>query len=216
MNTDKKELVSAYTHLGGAILSIFGFLAMLFKSMKENNFSSEISSIVFGLSMIFLYSMSSAYHMIDSSRKKTKLILRKIDHIMIFFLIAGTYTPICLIAFKGLLIGKVLLIVVWSIAFIGLFVKLFWINAPRWICSGLYIAMGWTAIFVIKPIITYLDFMATFWLFLGGIIYTIGGVIYGLKKPNFNFKNFGFHELFHIFILLGSLCHFIMIYGYII
>ncbi len=216
MNTDKKELVSAYTHLGGAILSVIGFFALIFKGFKTDNLAVEISTIVFGLSMIFLYSMSATYHMIDSSKIRIKLVLRKIDHIMIFFLIAGTYTPICLITFNGLLIGKVLLIVVWSIALIGLFIKLFWINAPRWVCSGLYIAMGWTAIFVIKPIITYFDSSAIFWLFAGGIIYTVGGVIYGLKKPNLKFKNFGFHELFHIFILLGSLCHFIMIYCYII
>ncbi|HBB30047.1 MAG TPA: hemolysin [Clostridiales bacterium] len=216
MNKDKKELVSAYTHLGGAILSIAGFFALLFKGLKTNDFTIEISAIIFGLSMIFLYSMSATYHMIDSSKTKTKLVLRKIDHIMIFFLIAGTYTPICLIAFKDLLIGKILLIVVWSITLIGLFIKLFWINAPRWVCSGLYIAMGWAAIFAIKPIITYFDSAVIFWLFAGGIIYTVGGVIYGLKKPNFNFKNFGFHELFHIFILLGSLCHFIMIYCYVI
>lgn len=216
MNKDKKELVSAWTHLGGAILSVFGFIALVLKSFKTNYLIDEIAVIVFGLSMIFLYSMSATYHMIDSSKTHTKLVLRKIDHIMIFFLIAGTYTPVCLITFKDLLIGKVLLIVVWSIALIGLFIKLFWINAPRWLCSGLYIAMGWTAIFVIKPIMKFMDPQAICWLLAGGIIYTVGGVIYGLKKPNLHFKNFGFHELFHIFILLGSMCHFIMVYCYII
>ena len=216
MNTDKKELVSAYTHLGGAIFSIAGFAALFFKSLKTNSFADELSSFIFGLSMILLYSMSAAYHMVDSSKTKTKLTLRKIDHIMIFFLIAGTYTPICMIIFKDLLIGKVLLTAVWSIALIGLFIKLFWINAPRWICSGLYIAMGWTAIFVIKPILTHFSTEAVFWLFAGGMVYTVGGIVYGLKKPNLNFKNFGFHELFHIFILVGSLCHFIMIYCYVI
>ncbi len=216
MNTDKKELVSAYSHLGGAFLSIIGFIALFFKGLESNDLIVLLSACIFGFSMISLYLMSAIYHMIDSSKKKAKLVLRKTDHIMIFFLIAGTYTPICLITFRDLLIGKVLLIIIWSIALIGLFIKLLWIKAPRWVSSGLYIAMGWVAIFIIKPIIVYFDIKALFWLLIGGIIYTVGGVIYGLKKPNFNFKYFGFHELFHIFILIGSLCHFIMIYLYII
>lgn len=216
MNKDKKELVSAYTHLAGAILSIIGFFALLFKAFNAGRFEVEIATIVFGLSMILLYSMSATYHMIDPSRKKVKQILRKLDHIMIFVLIAGTYTPICLISLKDMFIGNVLLIVVWSIVLVGLFIKLFWINAPRWIATSLYILMGWTVIFVIKPVAAYLSSSAMLWLFLGGLFYTVGGVIYGLKKPNLTFKNFGFHELFHIFILLGSLCHFIMIYLYII
>ncbi len=216
MNKDKKELVSAYTHLGGAILSIIGFFALLFKAFNTGRFEVEISAIVFGLSMILLYSMSATYHIVDPSYTTAKRVLRKLDHIMIFVLIAGTYTPICLINLKDMLIGNVLLIVVWSIVLVGLFIKLFWINAPRWIATTLYIAMGWTVIFVIKPVATHLSIPAILWMFWGGVFYTVGGVIYGLKKPNLTFENFGFHELFHIFILLGSLCHFIMIYFYII
>lgn len=216
MNKDKKELVSAFTHLAGAILSIIGFFALIIKSFNIGRFEVEISAIVFGLSMILLYSMSATYHMIDPSYVKVKRVLRKLDHIMIFVLIAGTYTPICLINLKGMLIGNVLLIVVWSIALVGLFIKLFWINAPRWIATSLYILMGWTVIFVIKPVAATLNSSAILWLFCGGAAYTIGGVIYGLKKPNLTFKNFGFHELFHIFILLGTLCHFVMVYFYIL
>lgn len=216
MNKDKKELVSAFTHLAGAILSIIGFVALIIKAINTKRFEVEISAIVFGLSMILLYSMSATYHMIDPSYVKVKRVLRKLDHIMIFVLIAGTYTPICLINLKGMLIGNALLIVVWSIALIGLFIKLFWINAPRWIATSLYILMGWTVIFVINPVAASLSSAAILWLFLGGAAYTVGGVIYGLKKPNLTFKNFGFHELFHIFILLGTLCHFIMVYFYIL
>jgi hemolysin III len=216
MNKDKKELVSSFTHLAGAILSVIGFIALLFKSFKTGRLETEVSAIVFGLSMILLYSMSATYHMVDPSYVKSKRVLRKLDHIMIFVLIAGTYTPICLINLKDTLIGNVLLIVVWSIALIGLFIKLFWINSPRWIATSLYILMGWTVIFVIKPVLENLNNESIFWLILGGVFYTTGGLIYGLKKPNLTFKNFGFHELFHIFIMVGSLCHFIMIYFYII
>lgn len=216
MNKDNKELVSAYTHLAGAILSIIVFFAIIIKAFNTGSFEVKISAIVFGVSMILLYSMSATYHMIDPSYTRAKQVLRKLDHIMIFVLIAGTYTPICLISLKDTLIGTVLLIVVWSIALVGLFVKLFWINAPRWIATSLYILMGWTVIFVIKPVVSYLSLPAILWLLLGGLFYTVGGLIYGLKKPNLTFKNFGFHELFHIFILLGTLCHFVMIYFYII
>jgi hemolysin III len=216
VNKDKKELVSAYTHLAGAILSIIGFFAMIIKAFNNGNFEVKVSAIVFGMSMILLYSMSATYHMIDPSYTSAKRVLRKLDHIMIFVLIAGTYTPICLINLKDTLIGTVLLIVVWSIVLVGLFIKLFWLNAPRWIATSLYLLMGWTVIFVIKPVATHLSMSAILWLFLGGLFYTVGGVIYGLKKPNLTFKNFGFHELFHMFILLGTLCHFAMIYLYIL
>ncbi len=216
MNTDKKELVSAYTHLVGALLAIIGFILMIIKTLNIGRLEVEISILVFGLSLILLYSMSTTYHMVDPSFIKVKQILRKLDHIMIFVLIAGTYTPICLINLKDMLIGNVLLIVVWAVALIGLFIKLFWINAPRWIATSLYILMGWTVIFVIKPVVANLSGQAIFWLLCGGISYTLGGFIYGLKKPNLTFKNFGFHELFHIFILIGSICHFIMVYFYII
>ena len=216
MNTDKKELVSAYTHLAGAVLAVIGFILMIIKALNIGKLEVEISILVFGLSLILLYLMSTTYHMVDPSYIKEKKILRKLDHIMIFVLIAGTYTPICLINLKDMLIGNVLLIVVWAVALIGLFIKLFWINAPRWIATSLYILMGWTVIFVIKPVVANLNGGAIFWLLCGGISYTLGGIIYGLKKPNLTFKNFGFHELFHIFILLGSACHFIMVYFYII
>lgn len=214
MNTDKKEITSALTHLGGAIFGVIGLILLLNIAVKSSSLITIASFLVFGLSMIFLYSTSCVYHFIDSSKKKAKVIMRKLDHIMIFVLIAGTYTPICLLVLSKD-IGYKLLFVVWSITIIGAFIKIFWINAPRWVSSGLYLGMGWLSIFVFMPLVKSMAPGGLFWLSLGGILYTVGGIIYGLKKPNIDKPWFGFHELFHLFVLAGTFCHFMMMYFYI-
>lgn len=214
MNTDKKEITSALTHLGGAIFGVIGLILLLNIAVKSSSLITIASFLVFGLSMIFLYSTSCVYHFIDSSKKKAKVIMRKLDHIMIFVLIAGTYTPICLLVLSKD-IGYKLLFVVWSITIIGAFIKIFWINAPRWVSAGLYLGMGWLSIFVFMPLVKSMAPGGLFWLSLGGILYTVGGIIYGLKKPNIDKPWFGFHELFHLFVLAGTFCHFMMMYFYI-
>ena len=214
MNTDKKEITSALTHLGGAIFGVIGLILLLNIAVKSSSLITIGSFLVFGLSMIFLYSTSCVYHFIDSSKKKAKVIMRKLDHIMIFVLIAGTYTPICLLVLSKD-IGYKLLFVVWSITIIGAFIKIFWINAPRWVSAGLYLGMGWLSIFVFMPLVKSMAPGGLFWLSLGGILYTVGGIIYGLKKPNIDKPWFGFHELFHLFVLAGTFCHFMMMYFYI-
>ena len=214
MNTDKKEITSALTHLGGAIFGVIGLILLLNIAVKSSSLITIASFLVFGLSMIFLYSTSFVYHFIDSSKKKAKVIMRKLDHIMIFVLIAGTYTPICLLVLSKD-IGYKLLFVVWSITIIGAFIKIFWINAPRWVSAGLYLGMGWLSIFVFMPLVKSMAPGGLFWLSLGGILYTVGGIIYGLKKPNIDKPWFGFHELFHLFVLAGTFCHFMMMYFYI-
>ncbi len=185
--------------------------------MINNKISSTLTAVaflVFGISMIMLYSTSTIYHFIDKSKKKAKLVLRKLDHIMIFVFVAGSYTPMCLLVLSKD-VGYKLLALVWSITIIGTFIKLFWITAPNWVSSILYIGMGWMAVSVLSPLVDNLPAGGMFWLILGGLFYTIGGVIYGFKKPNFNNKYFGFHELFHIFVLAGSFCHYVMMYFYI-
>lgn len=215
MNTDKKEIVSALTHLGGAIFGVIGLVLLLNLAVKSNSLIAIASFLIFGLSMIFLYFTSCVYHFIDSSKKKAKVIMRKLDHIMIFVLISGTYTPVCLLILNKN-IGYKLLAVVWSITLIGAFIKIFWINAPRWISAGLYLGMGWLSSLVFMPLFKNMATGGLFWLCLGGIFYTTGGVIYGLKRPDINKPWFGFHELFHIFVLAGTFCHFMMMYFYII
>lgn len=214
MNKDKREITSALTHLGGAIFAVIGMIMLLYNALQSHNTMGVIAFIIFGLSMILLYSTSTIYHFIDSSKKRAKLVMRKLDHIMIFVLISGTYTPICLLALKNT-VGYTLLSVVWTITFIGVFIKIFWINAPRWVSSGLYIGMGWLSVLVFIPLVKSMPLGGIAWLVLGGIMYTVGGVIYGLKKPNIDKPWFGFHELFHLFVLAGTFCHFLMMYFYI-
>lgn len=139
------------------------------------------------------------------------------DHIMIFVLIAGTYTPVCLIAIGGQT-GYRLLLFVWGFAILGILIKIFWIYCPKWVSSVIYIGLGWACIPVASQLYHVLSTAAFFWLLAGGIIYTIGGIIYALKLPIFNgrHKYFGSHEIFHLFVMGGSLCHFIFIYQYVI
>lgn len=213
MNTDKKELTSAFTHLGGAVLGLVGTVFFLIGG-KISNISTAAAFLIFGISMILLYSTSTAYHLIDKSKQKAKLIMRKLDHIMIFVFVAGSYTPVCLLVLEPD-IGHKMLTLVWSITVIGAIIKLFWITAPNWVSSLLYIGMGWLAVLIFSPLV---DTMATggiIWLVAGGLFYTVGGVIYGVKKPNISKKYFGFHELFHIFVLAGSLCHYMMMYFFV-
>lgn len=214
MNSDKKEITSALTHLGGAIFGLLALGLLLNAAIKTGSLLALVSFLIFGLSMIFLYSTSCIYHFIDSSKKKAKLVMRKLDHIMIFVLIAGTYTPVCLLVLNKDL-GYKLLALVWSITVIGAFIKIFWINAPRWISAGLYLGMGWLSVLVFMPLVKSMAPGGILWLISGGLLYTVGGVIYGLKKPNIDKPWFGFHELFHLFVLAGTFCHFMMMYLYV-
>ena len=211
MNTDKKELTSALTHLGGAVFGVVGTFLLLSNS---SNRMTAIAFLIFGLSMILLYSASTIYHFIDKSKEKAKLVMRKLDHIMIFVLIAGTYTPVCMLVLNNTS-GYRLLALVWTITMFGVFMKIFWIKSPNWVSSVLYISMGWLAVLVLSPLAQSMPKEGMFWLVLGGIFYTIGGTIYGIKKPNFNNNYFGFHELFHLFVLAGTFCHFVMMYFYV-
>ena len=165
--------------------------------------------------MILLYLASTIYHTLNISEKVNRR-LRKFDHMMIYLLIAGTYTPICTIAL-GDTVGISLLIIIWTLAIIGIVITGFFINCPKWISSVIYIAMGWICVLAFTKIINSLPSAAFNWLLAGGIIYTIGGVIYALKLPLFNkrHKYFGSHELFHLFVMGGSFCHFILMYRYI-
>jgi len=212
INSDKKELTSAFTHLGGAIFGIVGTVVLL--NSKNSSGVTLAAFLIFGISMVLMYSTSTIYHLIDRSKKQAKLAMRKLDHIMIFVFVAGSYTPICLLTLDGS-VGYKLLALVWAITFIGVFIKLFWITAPSWVSSLLYILMGWVAVWVLSPLASKMASAGMYWLFAGGILYTIGGVIYAVKKPNINDTYFGFHELFHVFILSASLCHYIMMYFYI-
>lgn len=210
-----REPGSAITHFIGMILAVIAGVPLLYKASQYGN-ASIGAMLVFVLSMIFLYAASATYHSLTLSDKIIK-IFRKLDHMMIFVLIAGSYTPICILVLGGK-IGYSLLAAVWGLAFAGIIIKGCWITCPKWFSSAIYIAMGWLCIFVFGPIVNSVPPAAFGWLIAGGIIYTIGGVIYALKLPIFNAKHnmFGSHEIFHLFVMGGSICHFIFMYRYVV
>ena len=210
-----REPINSLTHWVGAILSLFALIAMLIKGIASNASTTAIVSVViFGISMIMLYSVSATYHGVITS-DKIIFRLRKLDHSMIFILIAGSYAPFSLIALGGSK-GTVFFTTIASIAIAGILLRMLWFNCPRWFQTSLYIGLGWAAIFMIKPISQVLNPISLFLLVLGGVFYTIGGIIYGLKPKKLQLGKFGFHEIFHIFIILGSLCHFICVFLYLI
>ena len=210
-----REPVNGFTHMAGAILSFIGLLAMVIKATLYNPSATTISSvIVFGISLILLYSASATYHLVISSDKVINF-LRRLDHAMIFILIAGSYTPFCLIALNGPT-GWILFGVILTTAIAGVCFKLIWFNCPRWISTSIYVAMGWISVFLISPLHKALSSQGIFLLILGGVFYTIGAIIYATKPKFLNFKYLGFHEIFHIFIILGSLSHFLCVFNYVI
>lgn len=211
-----KDPGSAITHFIGMLMAIFAAVPLLIKAAHEPEKIYIISIAVYAASLILLYAASTTYHTFNRS-KRINTILKKVDHMMISVLIAGSYTPICLLVLKGKT-GIILLSIVWGIAIVGILIKAFWIYCPKWISSVLYIGMGWTCVLAFTRILNAMSPAAFGWLLAGGLIYTIGGVIYALKLPVFNnrHKNFGSHEIFHLFVMGGSACHFIVMYAFIL
>ena len=215
MKLKLKDPGSAITHGIAMLLAMAGTAPLLIKAGKQPGTLHITALSIFILTMIMLYGASTIYHSVNSTEKVNRR-LRKMDHMMIFIMIAGSYTPICLIALHNR-IGYILCALVWGIAILGIILKGCWINCPKWLSSVLYITMGWLCVLAFVPIYHALPRGGFFWLLAGGIIYTIGGIIYALKLPIFNsrHKNFGSHEIFHVFIMLGSACHFVLMYFYI-
>lgn len=211
-----KDPGSAITHFIGMLMAVFAAVPLLIKAAHEPSRIYIISIAVYAASLILLYAASTTYHTFDKS-EQVNTILKKIDHMMISILIAGSYTPICLLVLKGRT-GIILLSIVWGIAIVGILLKAFWVYCPRWVSSVLYIGMGWTCVLAFTQILNSMPPAAFGWLLAGGIIYTAGGVIYALKLPIFNnrHKNFGSHEIFHLFVMGGSACHFIVMYAFVL
>ena len=210
-----KDPGSAITHGIAFLLAAVGAAPLLIRSSEWSDHIHIVALGVFILTMMLLYAASTLYHSVDSTAKVNRR-LKKLDHMMIFVMIAGSYTPVCLIVLHNK-IGYILCALVWATAILGIVFKAFWVTCPKWISSVLYIGMGWLCVLAFMPIIHALPKAGFGWLLAGGIIYTIGGVIYALKLPIFNakHKNFGSHEIFHVFIMLGSACHFIVMYCFV-
>jgi len=212
--SEARDPVSSYTHFIGAMLSAAGLLWLTFLTFTRPGFnaSKAASVLIFGLSLVALYATSARYHYVKGTDREL-LPLRKLDHAMIYVLIAGSYTPVLLTYFpqpKGYLFTAA----IWGIAVAGILIKVCWFDAPRWLYTGLYLLMGWAIVFDL-PALAAVPRGEIALLLAGGIFYTIGGGIYAVKKPNFS-RQFGFHELFHIFVMLGSLMHFVGILLYVV
>ena len=202
---------SAITHGAGAAMSIVATAVLLIgAAVGSGDVWKLVSFAIYGLSMTGLYTASTLYHCVNTS-VEGRIALRKLDHTSIYFLIAGSYTPVCLIALRGPW-GWSLFGVIWALAIAGLVMSVVWIDCPRAVTSTIYIAMGWLAVFAIYPLWQTLGMRGVAWLLAGGVLYTIGGVLYALKWPGRNNPRFGCHQVFHVFIVLGSAAHFVMMY----
>ena len=208
-----KDPISGFSHAFGAVLSIAGLVILIVFAAICGTAWHVVSYTIFGVGLILLYTFSSLYHLLNL-KEKAMNVFRKFDHIMIYILIAATYTPVCLTVLRGPW-GWSIFGVVWFLAVLGIILTSVWIKAPRWLTTSIYIGMGWIVIVAIYPMIKIFSSLNAlnllWWLVAGGIFYTIGGIIYGLKWSHLKNKYFGFHEIFHIFILLGSICQYIFI-----
>jgi hemolysin III len=206
-----REPVNGLTHLFAAVAALFGSIYLIM--VGWGNTVKVLSLLVYGISLVLLFSASATYHLVKAE-PKTNVRLRKFDHSAIYLLIAGTYTPICLNMLTGFwkfgLLG-----IIWGLALAGIGVKIFIIRAPRWLTAAVYVMMGWLSILGVKELIARLPAGALGWLLAGGIIYTLGAVIYSTKMFNFLPDRFGFHEIWHIFVILAALAHYILIAVYI-
>lgn len=206
-----REPVNGLTHFFAALVAAAGLILLILLGWKD--LVKEVSLSVYGGSLIFLFAASATYHLVKAN-PNIIAVLRKLDHSAIFLLIAGTYTPFCAVMFHGFWKWG-LLAIIWSLAAIGIVVKMFIMNAPRWLSAGIYIVMGWLCLSAIGEMLRVLPAGALFWLVTGGIIYTLGAVVYITKKLDFFPGKFGFHEVWHIFVILGALAHFIAIAAYV-
>lgn len=208
--------MSALTHFIGFVAALLGTPVLLIQaSVNGAGLRELICFTVFMLGMMLMYGASTAYHTFDLSEAGNRR-LKKTDHMMISIMIAGSYMPICVMVLEPPA-GTVLLAVIWGLAAAGIIMKAFWVTCPRWVSSVLYIAMGWACIFAIPMLFRSLPLGGFIWLLAGGLLYTAGGVIYALKLPLLekHFKDFGAHELFHVFVMGGTFCHYMMMFLYV-
>jgi hemolysin III len=202
-----EEMTNIISHAIGLVLSIVALLLMLIRASESGDTLHIVSAAIFGFSLIALYAASTLYHSAKDPKARSRLRIN--DHATIYILIAGTYTPFTLITLNGW-VGWTVFGVSWAMATAGVILKLFFTGKYNVLSTLMYVLMGWIIIFAIKPLINSLSSEGLFWLIAGGVAYTTGAVIYSFEKINFN------HAIFHLFVLLGSFCHFISVYFYVL
>jgi hemolysin III len=205
-----RDPFSGFSHLLGALTGLAVLCFLVIQASLHGDIWQITSFAVFGICMMLMFGSSALYHLAQGSDDKI-LKLKRIDHMAIFAMIAGTYTPICLVSLRDSF-GWTLLIIVWSLALAGILLKIFWIAAPRWLSTLIYLAMGWACVFGLSTMQQVMPAASFDWLFYGGIAYTIGAVIYATKWPDPWPKSFGFHEIWHLFVLAGAFSHAVAVY----
>lgn len=213
MNLPLREPVSGLTHCIAAGLAVLGTVLLILRSVSPAMPWHLVTFSVFGGCMILLFTASTLYHWLPLSERGVRA-LRRVDHAMIFIYIAATYTPICLIPLRGPW-GWSLFGVIWGLALAGVGMKAVWLSAPRWLSTGIYLAMGWLVLVGVYPLVQALPVGALAWLAGGGVAYSVGAVVYALRWPDPMPRVLGFHEIFHLFVMLGAACHFVVMYCYV-
>lgn len=208
MKIRREEWISVCTHMFGLIAALAGMIQLI--HISKGSFELRVVSLIYILSAIFLFSASSFYHAYKQKENEVN-IRRKLDHLAIFFMIAGTYTPICYIYLSGSMLWGIL-ITQWLLVLLGFFFRFFFLNAPRILYTSIYVFMGWLIIIPIKRLITVMPSDLIVYLLFGGIFYTVGAAIYIIERPKQLNGLFGFHEIFHLFILMGAISHYIVVY----
>ncbi|HEY5981853.1 MAG TPA: hemolysin III family protein [Anaerolineales bacterium] len=206
-----REPVNGLSHFVAAVVALAGLVALLV--IGHSNTGKTISLLIYGTTLVLLFSASATYHLVSASPRVVR-VLRQLDHAAIYLLIAGTYTPFCYNMFSGFWKWG-LLAIVWSLALAGVILKVFTVKTPRWLNTGIYIVLGWLVVFAIREMLATLPVAALGWLLAGGILYTLGAVIYATKIFDFVPGKFGFHEIWHIFVILGALAHFTAVILYV-
>lgn len=202
-----EEKFNVLSHAFGILLSIIALIFLVLKACMQGDAWQIVSFSIYGASLIMLYTASTIFHSSKDEERRNKL--NVFDHASIYVLIAGTYTPYVLVTLRGS-VGWIIFGVIWGLAVAGIILKLFYIDKYRLLSTIMYVLMGWVMIFAVKPIVNSLELGGLIWLLAGGIIYTVGAVFFSLNKLKFN------HAIFHVFVLLGSFCHFMSIYFYVV
>jgi hemolysin III len=201
-----REPINGITHAAGGLLAALGLGVLLATAASTGRLDQLVAFGVFGLSLIALYAASALYHLLPLSPSGVAR-LRTLDHMAIFVLIAGTYTPFCLLALDGVWRWG-LLALIWGLALCGVLLKLLWMDASRWLSVVLYLGMGWVAVIAAPALFRAVPPDGITWMLAGGLVYSAGALVYGLKRPNPVPGTFGFHEVWHLFVIAGSACHF--------
>ncbi|WP_374449180.1 hemolysin III family protein [Cloacibacterium normanense] len=201
-----EEKLNIWSHAFGIFLSIIALVLLIIKAVQQDNIWMMISFPIFGVSLILLYLASTLYHASKEPQKRFKL--KVFDHAAIYVLIAGSYTPFTLVSLNGET-GWLIFSMVWVMAFTGIILKLFFTGKFKIVSTAMYVLMGWLIVFYFQDLTAHLHEKGVFYLILGGVLYTIGAILYSIKKIKFN------HAIFHFFVLAGSFCHFLSIYLYV-